>query len=150
MAVKIHIVALWVMALFCLQMVGIFSEERVVFVFRVVAHFKASCFYVVTASSFVSCSFTVIAAYGSLCPTHFPQLACFCPPKERSIFLQNFDKHLLDCMMKTTAWIHVFYLSSLLQFLTIGINYNDSLHMAQFYSVIIPTYYIHIDGMCRQ
>ena len=147
MAVKIHIVALWVMALFHLQMVGIISEEQVAYVFRVVAHFKASCFYVVTASSFVSCSFTVIAACGSLCPTPLPYLACFCPPEERSIFLQNFDNHLLDCMMKTTASIHVFYLSILLQFVTFGINYNDNLHTAQFYSIIIPTYYIHIDDM---
>jgi hypothetical protein len=43
-------------------MVGTVSKEHVAFVFRVVAHFKASCFYVVTASSFVSFSFTVIAA----------------------------------------------------------------------------------------
>jgi len=84
-------------------MAGIISQEHVAYVFRVVAHFKASCFYVVTASSFVSCSIAAIAAYSSLCPTTFSYLACFCPPKERSIFLQNFDNHLLDCMMKTTA-----------------------------------------------
>jgi hypothetical protein len=73
-------------------------------------------------------------------------LACFCPHEERSIFLQTFDNHLLDCRIRTTARIFVFYLSILLQFLTFVINYSVYLHTAQFYSVIIPTYYTHIDG----
>lgn len=107
MAVKILIVAVWVMALFHLYMVGIISEEHVAYVFRVVVHFKASCFCVVTASSFVSLSCTVLAAYGSLCPTHFLYLVCFCPHEERSIFHQNSENHLLDCMNTYVLFEHL-------------------------------------------
>jgi hypothetical protein len=77
-------------------MVGIISEEHTAAIYSIVGHFKASGFYIVTASNLVTCCFTLLAAYGSLCPTHFPYLACVCPQDERNIFLQISDNHLLD------------------------------------------------------